>query len=293
MSDHEPEIRRAVAEGLAGAGAGVGAGVGANTGEHPDAETLAAYHARELPEADERRVQDHLLLCRECAALLLDLEGLGDPDFGRDVEIPAGTGEALWERLRQEIRKEPASPPAAGRYPLPGKAHNDYWQDEKVFVHSPPRRRAAPPPWMSALAAALLVAVLGLSAWVASLRRTVDELSRPEVNAPVMDLVPLGIGQRDEAAAPDAEVPSGARMFTLILSPARRGDFRDYEAEIAPAGGPVVWRARGLRPNDYGSFSLTVPRRALESGEHRIRLFGIGSGGEREPLGEYALRIAP
>ena len=85
-------------------------------------------------------------------------------------------------------------------------------------------------------------------------------------------------------------------MFTLILSPARRGDFEDYEAEIAPndgEGGAEVWRARGLRPNDYGSFSLTVPRRALGTGEHRIRLFGIGSGGEREPLGEYALRIAP
>lgn len=267
MSDHEPEIRQAVAEWLAG--------VGADTGEHPDAETLAAYQARVLPEEDERRVQDHLLACRECAALLLDLERLGDPDFGRDVEIPEGTEEDIWERLRQEIRANPR--PAA-------------------VVPFPPRRRTAPPPWMSALAAALLVAVLGLSAWVASLRRTVDELSRPEVNAPVVDLVPLGIGQRDEAAAPDAEVPPGARMFTLILSPARRGDFRDYEVEIAPndvEGGAVVWRARGLRPNDYGSFSLTMPRGALGTGEQRIRLFGIGSGGEREPLGEYALGIAP
>lgn len=265
MSDHEPEIRQAVAEWVAGAGA--------DGGGHPDAETLAAYPARELPEEDEQRVQDHLLVCRECAALLLDLEGLGDPDFGHDVEIPTGTEEALWERLRQEIREEPA-PPAA-------------------VVQFPPRRRGVPPPWTSALAAALLVAVIGLSTWVAALRRTVDELSRPEVNAPVLDLVPLGIGQRDEAAAPDAEVPASARMFTLILSPARRGDFRDHEVEIAPAGGAVVWQARGLRPNDYGSFSLTVPRRALGTGEQRIRLFGIANGGERELLGEYALQVAP
>ncbi len=265
MSDHEPEIRQAVEEWLAGAGA--------HGGGHPDAETLAAYHARELTEEDEQHVQDHLLACRECAALLLDLEGLGDPDFGREVAIPAGTEEAVWERLRQEIREEPA-PPAA-------------------VVPFPPRRRSAPPPWLPALAAALLVAVIGLSVWVASLRRTVDELSQPEVNAPVLDLVPLGIGQRDEAVAPAAEVPTGARMFTLILSPARRGDFLDYEAEIASAGGTVVWRERGLRPNDYGSFSLTVQRDWLGTGEHRIRLFGIPSGGAREPLGEYALRIAP
>jgi hypothetical protein len=267
MSEHEPEIRQAVEAWLTGAGAGSG---------HPDAEMLAAYHARELPEEAERRVQDHLLVCRECAALLLDLEELGDPDFGRDVEIPAGTGEALWERLRHEIRDEPATTAApAGTIPFP------------------PQRRTASPRWLSALAAALLVAVIGLSAWVASLRRTVEDLSRPEINAPVLDLVPRGVGPRDEGAPPEAEVPSGARMFTLILSPVRRGELQDYEVEIAPAGGTVVWRERGIRPNVYGSFSLTVPRRALGTGEHRLRLFGIGSDGSRELLGEYALRIAP
>lgn len=258
MSDHEPEIRQAVEEWLAGAG----------PGEHPDAETLAAYHARELPEEEEHRIQDHLLVCRECAGLLLDLEGLGNPGFGREIDLPAGTEEALWNRLRQEIPKQEAIP-------------------------FQPRSRTAPPPWMSALAAALLLAVIGLSAWVASLRRTVDELSRPEVNAPVLDLVPHGIGPRDEGAAPGAEVPAGARMFTLILNPSRRGDFQDYEAEIAPAGGEMAWRNRGLRPNDYGSFSLTLLRRAFEAGDHRLRLFGIGREGERELLGEYRLRIAP
>lgn len=267
MSDHEAEIRQAVEEWLTRAGAG--------GGEHPGAETLAAYHARELPEKEEQRLQDHLLVCRECAGLLLDLEGLGDPAFGQDVGIPEGMDEALWERLRQEIRE---APPAALAETIPFPSR---------------RRTAPPPPWISALAAALLVAVAGLSVWVASLRQTVEELSRPEINAPVLDLVPRGIGSRDEGPAPAVEVPSGARLFTLILSPARRGDFADYEVEIEPAGGEVAWRERGLRPNDYGSLSLTVPRRALGDGKHRLRLFGIESGGERELLGEYSLRIAP
>jgi hypothetical protein len=56
MSDHEPEIRQAVEEWMVR--------TGADGGEHPDAETLAAYHARELPEEAEQRVQDHLLVCR-------------------------------------------------------------------------------------------------------------------------------------------------------------------------------------------------------------------------------------
>ncbi len=267
MNDQESEVREAVEEWMVGAGV-----AGWEDGEHPDAETLAAYHARELPAAAELRLQDHLLLCRECAGLLLDLERLDDPGFASEIEIPEGTGEALWDGLRQEIRKEPA-PAAAAVIPFPG------------------RRSLAPPPWMSALAAALLVAVIGLSVWVVSLRRTVGELSRPEINAPVLDLVPSGVGEREGGRAPAAVVPSGARSFTLILSPGRRGDFQDYEAEIA-RGGKVVWRGRGLRPNDYGSFSLTLSRQALGAGEHRLRLFGIQSD-RREALGEYALRIAP
>jgi hypothetical protein len=260
MSD--PEIREALEEWMAE--------TGGDAGEHPDTEVLAAYQARALPPEEERRVQDHLLLCRECALLLLDLEELDEPDFGRGIEVPEGTGEALWSRLRQEIREVPAAPVV----PLP-------------------RRRLAPPPsWMSALAAVLLVAVVGLSAWVASLRRTVEGLSRPEVNAAVLDLVPGGIGQREGGNAPAAVVPSGSRMFTLILSPGRRGDFQDYATEIARPGGAVVWRDRGLRPNVYGSFSLTLPRRAFTAGEHRLRLFGIRNGG-REALGEYAFQIAP
>ena len=268
MSDHEPEIRQAVEEWMAETGK-----AGPEDGEHPDDETLAAYHARKLSPAVEKRVQDHLLLCRECARLLLGLGELDDPDFGPGIEIPEGTGEALWDGLRQEIRKEPAPAVAA-------------------VVPFPPRRISGPPRWISALAAALMVGVIGLSVWVASLRRTVGELSRPEVNATVLDLVPLGIGQREGGNGAAAVVPSGSRMITLILSPARRGDFQDYEAEIARAGGEVVWHGQGLRPNDYGSFSLTLPRRALGTGEHRLRLFGIRSG-RREVLGEYALQIAP
>ena len=116
----------------------------------------------------------------------------------------------------------------------------------------------------------------------------------PEVNAPVLEPVPSGIGQREGGPAPAAEeVSSGVRLFALILSPVRRGDFQDYEVEISRVGGEVIRRETGLRPNAYGSFSLIETRSSLGAGDYQIRLFGIGSGGQRESLGEYALRVAP
>ena len=85
---------------------------------HPEPETLAAYHAGELTEPEERRLQDHLVSCPECAALLLDLDGLSDPGFGAGALSPADQ-EALWRSLQAEIRQE--EPPAE----KPGD--DDWW----------------------------------------------------------------------------------------------------------------------------------------------------------------------
>ena len=137
---------------------------------HPKPEMLAAYHAGELTEPEERRLQDHLVGCPECAALLLDLDGLADPGFGAGSLAPADQ-EALWKSLQAEIGKEEPVVPASLTAPV-----------------VPLRRRSTSPRWLPALAAALLAATIGLSVWVASLRRTVAELSLPQANAPVLDL---------------------------------------------------------------------------------------------------------
>src|ERR1700704_5490298 len=132
---------------------------------HPEPETLAAYHAGELEEVEAQRLQDHLLACRECAALLLDLDGLADPGFGAG-SLSSTDQEELWGRIQGEI----------------GQAGSP------VIPFPRPSRSAPQPRWLQALAASLLVATMGLSAWVVSLRHTVEALNRPEPNAPVIDL---------------------------------------------------------------------------------------------------------
>lgn len=243
---------------------------------HLEPDEMVAYRAGALTAADEKRVQDHLVACRECSRLLLDLEGLADPAFGADEPWSAADDEAVWERVRDGLRQE--RQPAAPVVPFPG---------------GPTGRRPPPPRWLQALAAALLVAVLGLSFQVASLRRTVADLSRPQVNAPVLDLYPAGSERRGAEGGEAVEVPAGARLFTLMLNPGGRGGYPEYELEISTLRGELVRREGGLQPNEFGSFSVTLPRQTLTPGDYRLRLVGLGPAGARETLAGFALRLPP
>lgn len=241
---------------------------------HPEPETLAAYHAGELPEGEAQRLQDHLLSCRDCAALLLDLDGLADPGFGAS-SLSTADQEALWGRIAGEIQGEKApalAPVAPLRHP------------------SRPSRSAAPQPrWLQALAAALLVATVGLSLWVVSLRRSVDSLGRPEPNAPVIDLY-SGTSRSAGSPRPGATIPRGFRFFTVILHPPQARSTSRYRVEIDRAGGGTVWSRDGVAPDPLGPLPLTLTRSLLGPGEYRILLFD-GTGTPKEPLVDYGLRI--
>lgn len=225
---------------------------------HPEPEVLAAYHTGELAEPEERRLQDHLVGCPECAALLLDLDGLSDPGFGAGALAPADQ-QALWRSLQAEIRKE--EPPPAPVVPL--------------------RRRIASPRWLQALAAALLVATIGLSVWVAALHRRVDELSQPQA----VSVLDLDAGTSRGVGRGLPTVPRGVRSCTLILSPPGQRSTR-YRVVIERAGGQKVWSG-WLAPNAFGSLSLGVSRYSVGPGEYRVRL----SGESGSPIAEYPLRV--
>jgi len=248
--------------------AGVLPGVGLEPGDaHPSPDELAAYHDGELPPAEAARLQDHLLLCESCTELLLDLEALrGDPGFGGQRPAPAAEIEAVLRGLRAQAAR---SAPRPRERPRPGREIQ----------------------WLRALAASLLVAVGGLSLWVASLRGTVGDFSRPQLNAPILDLSPGGA--RSEDAHPTVlRLPRRLQIFTLVLNPASPQSFPGYTVEIEREGGGVVWSGGGLEKNAFGSFSLALPRVLVPDGAYTIRLFGHPEGRMRgEPLGEYHLKI--
>lgn len=233
---------------------------------HPDPERLAAYHAGELPPEEEGRVQDHLALCRECADLLLDLDGLADPGFGAGADLSAK--EAVWQSLREEIGKEEIPSPPVVPFRRP--------------VRSSPR-------WLQALAASLLVATLGLSFWAASLKRMVAELSGTRT-ATVLQLD--AEATRGEGGLPLPTVSSDADVITLILNGAGQRRYERYRFEIVREGGDRVGGGPIERdPDSYDDFKpIALARREIGPGDYRVHLFGR-RGGREEPVQEYAFRV--
>ena len=232
-------------------------------GSHLEAEEIANYHNGRLSPADERRAQDHLVACRECSELLLDLQNFGDPAFGAGEAIPDRAGEQVWESVRKEI------------------------QAPNVVPFERPRRVESPR-WLKSLAAMLLLSTLALSGWVASLRSRVQELSGPQANTPVVDLYPVSSVRGDGGPAIPGipPIPPEAERITVILRSPGLPDFPSYGVELQRAGSSMTWVQDGLKPV-YNSFSLSLPRSWIE--DTRIRLVGIGLNGERRIIGEYAL----
>ncbi len=226
---------------------------------HGDPEEIAAYLAGELGEEEAERLRRHLGGCRECTALVLDLETLA-------ADEPAADGVADFELAaawRTFEERRAAAPPAAGR---PATA--------------PTARRQAG--WLQAAAAVLLLSTVGLSTWVVRLRH---ELAAPQPNVPILY---LGAATRAEGGVGRLEADPNQDFFVLMLAPPR--EFADYEVEILDPGGRQVWRGAGLVASDFGTVRLGLSRRRLPAGEVRVRLYGI-AGEERQLLEDYRVEI--
>jgi cell division protein FtsB len=116
-----------------------------DVGPHVGSKRLIAYREGMLAPAEREAVQEHLSLCARCTGLLLEL---------RDFEASSARGDTGPESLRQEaweslVQRLPTKPPAV----------------RPLSPREAPRRRF--PRFVLAAAAALLLVVLGFTAWIA------------------------------------------------------------------------------------------------------------------------------
>ena len=235
---------------------------GSNIGgpEHLDAEELIRYQAGEGSEAERERIQAHLTVCASCLEALLDLQVFVDAPRKAPTEADLETVSAWrsWKARRKGDRIRP----------------------------------------LQALAAGLVLAVLGVGSWAwhqrgiaEELRKQVADLSRPQPNAPIVDLLPDS-ALRSSAARPPGRIPAGPGWVMLVMSLPQQPEVRALEAEIVDSGGSVVWKG-SLEPSPHGTLRLGLPRETLAEGAYQIHLYRgeRGERGERLRIESYALRV--
>jgi hypothetical protein len=118
----------------------------AGAGPHVGLKRLIAYRRGELPAAEREAVQEHLSLCPRCTALLRELRDFEAAAAHGDAAGPEPLRDEAWESLAEHLPRKGSAirPIATGR-------------------QAPRPRRAAYTVY--GIAAALLLAVLGLAVW--------------------------------------------------------------------------------------------------------------------------------
>lgn len=230
---------------------------------HPDLDRWIAYCDGELPVEEQERLQRHLVGCRECVTLVLELETFSRPQASDRTGISEFEVAAAWRAIRSAISADLRR-----------------------------MRRGQVP---TALAASLLVATLGLSSWLVvehrtatELRRLVAELSQPQINVPIEDLWP-NTATRGGLHQP-VELLTAGRSFILVLNLQEPREYPDYLVEIIDSEGSKIWSSTEVEMSSFGNFTLGIPRGFLPAGEYRVRLHGL-DGEWNVPLQDYVVQI--
>lgn len=261
-----PDLLRDEARRTDGGGSGSG-------GDHLDPDTLVAYHAGSLKDDEAARTRSHLVSCRVCSGLLLDLDQPFEaaPET-TSQEVADFERTVVWKALHDTLEpRRPATEHAAAQ---PSDAH---------------RWRA----W--AFAAALLLAAAGLGWTAFQLDRTVRGLERQiaVLETPVADVPILYLDAATRDAEDDARtVPAGAPVFVLVLTPDEPEAFERYQVTIEAADG-VRLELADLPLSDYGTLRVAVPRGALGPGPFDVTLSGTVRGEQSaSAIARYVLHVA-
>ena len=229
--------------------------------DHPTPDKLTAYRQGRTEDAETERIQEHLVLCRECLDRLAELEEFVEAGGEGPPEIASLEEAAAWRALRPRLRTPGRT--VGGTVPL-------------------------------ALAAAILVAAIGLGLWAIQqrmetgrLRGELARLSQPQAAATIVDLYSESAvrGGAEEPASVDL---SATDHLTVILHLPEAPEMVVYEAEIVDAEDRTLWRGR-VRREDY-IFTLGIPRSFVDAGSYRIHLYGV-IGEERRRIETFPMDL--
>ena len=111
---------------------------------------------------------------------------------------------------------------------------------------------------------------------IAALQKNLDEMSQPQFNVPITDLVPL-VSSRGPGSdqTQKIDLPAGTNSFTVILNLTGQPAFADYGFEVSDAQGKTVQEGRGLRRSAENTFTVALSRRFLPAGSYEFRVLGL------------------
>lgn len=118
------------------------------------------------------------------------------------------------------------------------------------------------------------------------------ELRRPQLNAPLYDVLPQEMTVRSAEGEEVTRIVLSPRerSFTLILNGGGLPPYPKYDMEIRGRGGKSVWRGTGLRQDGGGNFVLTLDRGFLRDGRYSLKLFGRSAEGTKA-VAEYNIHV--
>lgn len=126
---------------------------------------------------------------------------------------------------------------------------------------------------------------------IASLKSQVEELSSPQINIPVLEVLPQEMTERGERdRVNQLQIPRGSRAVTLILNSQSAVESKSYSLEILDARRNVVWSRQGLTRHSTGDYTVSVPAELLPPGNYTFNVYGRMNGGSQK-VESYRIQI--
>ena len=291
--------------------------------QHPGDEQLSDYLGGRLPESAQEGVQSHLVECDECLELFKDVRAFFESHRESDQAVTSNISfewKALWERIKDEENKEERMPAVAreafrinramgfalaamllvaigiGVWAVRQQRQRQQLARELEVVQQQSASLTSEKQNLEARAKQLEQENLELQARVRSPAETRGpqpvEIRKPELNAPIYDLYARNFTTRSSGSGEvnRIKLPDSANSIVLILNGEGIAAASNYGIEVVSGKGEVIWRAKGLRKDHLGNFTLTVDRSFLGKGTYDLKLESH-DGKSSKPLAEYALII--
>ena len=292
--------------------------------DHPTDGDLIAYLYRRLPESRNEEVQAHLIECEGCLELFkdvrdfFDLHREGEQMLTEDI---AHEWKSVWRRVKNDERAQETLPEKSktlrrlnaqailaiaamllimmgvGLWGLRQRQQARQLNQQLAVSEQRAGQLQTEQDDLAAKNNQLAQQILELQERVHSNEQAASEKSnevraKPEVNVPIYDVYAENFTRRstDQGELNRIKVPRQANTIVLIMNGEGVASAASYDVQmLSGTNGQVVWRARGLKKDRSGNFTVTLQRSSLANGIYRLKLFGTTE--DARSLAEYVIQV--